>query len=141
VSQSRTHKILLALWDVARDNPRYNKRVWSELQETINELETRNKLLRCVVADLLGSTNDEGRIEWERASSMSPPHGYAIKFLAEELRREKEDGTYAAFKQINGLLESGESPALKNNEIDFVIDLNEDAPQGLGESSDELAIE
>lgn len=133
---------MLALWDIARDNPRYDKRMWAELQSTISELEVKNKLLRCVVADLLNATNDEGRVEWERTSCMSPPHGYAIKFLADELRHERAEGTYAAFKQINSLLESGESPGLKDSdEIDFVIDLGDDAPQGLEDSSDELVIE
>lgn len=138
MSPSRIHKVLLALWDIARDHPRYDKRVWSELQLLINELETRNRLLRCVLTDLLGSTDDAGQISWEKTQCMSPPQGYAVKFMSEELRRERSEGTYQAFKQLNGLFDE---PAPKQK-IDFVIDLDDTDPSpGLADSSDELAIE
>lgn len=87
-ANQRLHNVLLTLWDIARDNPRYDRKLWGELQVCLSQLETRNNLLCGVLADLLHCTDDAGNIMWEAASVNSPPQGFAIKFMREELERE-----------------------------------------------------
>lgn len=86
-SNPRLHSVLLTLWDIARDNPGYDRRLWGELQRLLSQLENRNNLLCAVVADLLQATDNTGSVVWENSSTFSPPEGYAVKFLREELRR------------------------------------------------------
>ena len=81
--------MLLTLWDIARDNPDYNRRLWGELQHHLSQLETRNNMLCALLSDLLHCTDDAGNVLWNEASIHSPPGGYAIKFLQEELERER----------------------------------------------------
>ena len=85
----RLHSVLLTLWDIARDNPSYDRKLWGELQVLLSSLETRNNLLSALLADLLHCTDDEGNILWEEASVHSPPNGFAVKFMRDELKRGK----------------------------------------------------
>jgi hypothetical protein len=84
---ARLHSVLLTLWDIARDNPDYDRRLWGELQQLLSQLETRNNVLCALLSDLLRATDEHGNVEWERTNVMSPPEGYAIKFMREELGR------------------------------------------------------
>lgn len=86
-SNKRLHSVLLTLWDIARDNPNYNRKLWGELQVFLSNLEMRNNLLCALLADLLHQTDDEGRTMWNEATAQSPPEGFAVKFMHEELRR------------------------------------------------------
>lgn len=88
-SNKRLHSVLLTLWDIARDNPNYNRKLWGELQVCLSSLETRNNLLCALLSDLLQCTDDDGNVMWEAASIHSPPHGFAVGFMREELQREK----------------------------------------------------
>lgn len=88
-SNRRLHSVLLTLWDIARDNPNYNRKLWGELQFCLSNLETRNNLLCALLSDLLHCTDEEGNVLWEEASIHSPPQGYAVKFMQEELQRDK----------------------------------------------------
>jgi hypothetical protein len=88
-SNRRLHSVLLTLWDIARDNPNYNRKLWGELQCCLSNLETRNNLLCALLGDLLHCTDDEGNILWQEASVHSPPEGFALKFMQEELQRDK----------------------------------------------------
>jgi hypothetical protein len=82
------HSVLLTLWDVARDNPGYNRKLWGELQFFLTQLETRNNLLCALLSDLLHCTDDAGDLLWDEASIHSPPQGFGVKFMQEELARE-----------------------------------------------------
>lgn len=84
---NRLHSVLLTLWDIARDNPNYNRKLWGELQHHLSQLQTRNTVLCELLADLLHCTDDSGNILWEKSSVHSPPQGYAVKFMREELQR------------------------------------------------------
>lgn len=88
-SNRRLHSVLLTLWDIARDNPNYDRKLWGELQFCLSQLETRNNLLCALLADLLHCTDSAGNVMWEAATIHSPPEGYAVKFMQEELAREK----------------------------------------------------
>ena len=79
---TRLHHVLLTLWDLARDNPGYDRKLWGELQQHLLQLESRNKVLRTHLVDLLRFTDDEGDNLWEETPTQSPPRGYAIKFMA-----------------------------------------------------------
>lgn len=85
----RLHSVLLTLWDIARDNPNYDRKLWGELQFCLSNLETRNNLLCALLGDLLQSTDAGGEIMWQAASIHSPPHGFAVKFMRDELSRER----------------------------------------------------
>jgi hypothetical protein len=86
---SRLHRVLLTLWDIARENPNYNRKLWGELQNHLSQLQTRNNLLCALLSDLLHCTDDAGDVIWEEATIHSPPQGYAVKFIQEELQRER----------------------------------------------------
>lgn len=88
-SNPRLHSVLLTLWDIARDNPGYNRKLWGELQQLLSQLEHRNNVLCAVLVDLLRCTDASGEVCWEKSATFSPPEGYAVDFLREELKREK----------------------------------------------------
>ena len=50
-------------------------------------METRNNLLCALLSDLLHCTDGAGDIMWQEASIHSPPNGYSVKFMQEELAR------------------------------------------------------
>lgn len=85
----RLNRVLLTLWDIARDAPNYDRRLWGELQHHLSQLQTRNNMLCALLSDLLHCTDGSGNIIWEEATIHSPPGGYAIKFMQEELERMK----------------------------------------------------
>jgi len=84
----RLHSVLLTLWDIARDNPNYDRKLWGELQFCLSQLETRNNVLCALLADLLRNVDSDGSVLWDEASIHSPPEGFAVKFMQEELQRE-----------------------------------------------------
>ena len=49
---TRLHSVLLTLWDIARGNPNYDRKVWGELQFLISDLDTRNTILYALMPDI-----------------------------------------------------------------------------------------
>jgi hypothetical protein len=79
------HSVLLTLWDIARGNPDYDRKLWGELQCLINDLETKNKIFCAIMADMLRATELAPEAEWDPELVNSPPEGYAMKFIRDEL--------------------------------------------------------
>lgn len=82
----RLHGVLLTLWDFARDNPNYDRKLWGELQSLVSDLSTRNDVL-CTIASEMVRTAESPGPEPDEAPISSPPRGYAMMFLRRELGR------------------------------------------------------
>jgi len=94
----RLRSVLLTLWDLAREHPGYDRKLWGELQFLLNDLETRNKILCSLMTEMLQSAEsmDESLIH-------SPPEGYAVTFLREELARDASPEVHDAPSSFNAV--------------------------------------
>lgn len=84
---TRLHSVLLTLWDIARGNPNYDRKMWSELQFLISDLDSRNIILCALMTDMLRAAESTPRSGFDVGSIDSPPEGYAMEFIRSELAR------------------------------------------------------
>lgn len=121
----RLHQLFLTLWDVARENPNYNRKLWGELQALINEVEARTAILRTLLSDIFQSVQDDTDDVDDMTDitmgsvGQSPPDGYAVRFMQSELSRGRppvEDGLSSSSEddaEDNAYLETRKLPFVK----------------------------